>query len=290
MPRKKVTKKKATKKKLTINIPGRARGSAKLWLSFPDIHIPDHDPEALALAVEVGRILQPDYSLFLGDVLDAGVFSAHNKRTLQESQIYDYKETEVDPTNALLDEVQKNTKEKTYFLEGNHCARIERWAVNGGMAAQSLYKLISPYNTLAAHRDNFEFVPYNVPTGNRMGCVQIAKESKTHSGLFAIHGWSFALAAARIHLQKSRSQSILYGHSHRAAMEASRDPWTGRIIKAFNPGTLSKLQPLYNVGGNPSDWSHGVALIYVGQNSWTEYLISIVNGSCVLPDGRELRL
>jgi predicted phosphodiesterase len=238
------------------------------------------------------RALQPDFSGFLGDVIDCDIFSAHAKKTIQETQTYNYKTLEVDPCNKLFDEVQKNTKRHTYFLEGNHEQRIERWAVNNGRVGESLYPLISPKKTLVDGRKQFTLIPYEQPTGLRRGFVQIVAPTKkmVTGGLVAVHGWSFAKHAAYVHLEKSRSQSILFGHTHRAQTITSRDPWDGSLIKSFNPGTLSKLQPRYAHGGSPSDWSHGFAIIYVGKESWTEYCISIVKGRCVLPDGREIRL
>jgi hypothetical protein len=266
--------------------------TAKLWFWFPDIHFPDQDQEALEVTMAAHRILKPTHSGFLGDVLDCDIFSSHSKKTIQEAQTQDYKRLELDPANALIDEVQANTREFTYFLEGNHETRIERWAVNNGRVGESIYDLISPYATLGRGRKNFEIIPYEVPTGMRRGYVQIAPRTRKMrtGGLVAVHGWSFAKHAAYVHLEKSRSQSILYGHAHRAQSIATRDPWTGSLIKSFSPGTLSNLQPKYAHGGSPSDWTHGFALIYVGKGSWTEYCISIVKGRCVLPDGREIRL
>lgn len=286
--------KKVTKKvnKTRVCGPGRAEGKSDLWFVFPDIHFPDHDETALALALKAHELLKPEYSLFLGDVLDCGLFSAHAKRTISEMDAYDYKKLEIDPCNQMIDAVQQNTGKWTYFLEGNHEQRIERWAVNNGRVGESIYNLISPQATLAVGRDKYTQIPYEVPTGNRMGFVQVVKPTKRMrtGGLVAVHGWSFCKAAARKHLEISRSQSVVYGHTHRAQTEVSRDPWTGSLIKAFNPGTLSKLQPMYAHGGAPSEWSHGFALVYVGSESWTEYVINIVKGRCVLPDGREIRL
>jgi predicted phosphodiesterase len=265
---------------------------ASLWFGFPDIHFPDQDPEALAIAEAAHRALNPDYSIFLGDVLDCEIFKSHARKTIAEVQTYDYKELELDPCNRMLDRIQKSTKKKTFFLEGNHEQRIERWAVNNGRVGESIYPLISPKETIAKGRKNFEMIPYEVPTGSRMGYVQIAPNNTkmTTGGLVAVHGWSFAKHTASVHLEKSRSQSVLFGHVHRSQTVVSRDPWTGKIIKSFCPGTLSHLQPIYAHGGSPSDWSHGFVIIYVGQHSWTEYCISIVNGRCVLPDGREIKL
>lgn len=266
--------------------------TSKLKFFIPDIHFPEHQPDALELTLKALEILKPTDTILLGDVLDCGIFSSHAKRTIQEDDAYDYKELEIDPCNQMLDRVQANTKNMTYFLEGNHEARIERWAVRNGSASKSIYNLISPSHTLGKGRKKFSMVPYSVPTGARRGFVQVVHPSKKMKtgGLVAVHGWSFAKNAARIHLEKSRSQSIIFGHTHRQQVEVSRDPWTGQLVKAFNPGTLSKLEPLYAVGGSPNDWVHGFALVYVGETSWTEYVISISNNACVLPDGREIKI
>lgn len=258
--------------------------NAKLWFIFPDIHFPEHDKKALKCALKAHEILKPTYSLFLGDVMDCGLFSTHAKKTIPESLGYDFLKKEVEPTNKLLDQVQDQTHKHTYFLCGNHEERIQRWSANNGSVAMSLFNMLDPCRVLSESRKNFTMIPYNIPTGDRMGFVQIAPN------LVAVHGWSFAKNAARIHLDRSRSQSIIFGHTHRAQMECGRDPWTGKLIKAFSPGCLSKLQPLYAVGGSPTDWSHGFAIVYVGRNSWTEYIVNIVNGYCVLPDGQEVKV
>lgn len=275
-----------------IHTPGRARGSADLWLVLPDIHFPDHDPEALEVAKAALRLLQPEYTLLLGDVLDCGVFSSHAKKTIVEADTSDYKVLEVDPCNALLDEIQQNTSKFTHFLEGNHENRIERWAANNGRVGESIYPFISPRATVGKGRKDFAMVPYVVPTGARMGFVQIVKPSAKMrtGGLVAVHGWSHAKHCARIHLETSRSQSIVHGHVHRQQLDSARDPWTGQPIKAWSPGTLSDLQPFYAHGGKPSEWTHGFSLVYVGKESWTSYMVTIAHGRAVLPDGKEVRL
>lgn len=256
--------------------------TSKLWFIWPDTHFPEQDDEAVACALAAHKILEPDYTVFLGDIMDCGVFSQHSKRTIDDSIAYSFKEKEVDPVNELIDTVQKHTKKHTYYLCGNHEERVERWAVNNGQVALGVYDLVNPMKTISKGRKNFTMVPYSVPIGDRMGYVQIAED------LVAVHGWSFAKHAAQIHLERSRTRSIVYGHTHRHQVATGRDPWTGKPIKAFSPGCLSKLQPLYAVGGAPTDWSHGFAIIYVGRKSWTEYCVSIENAKCVLPDGREI--
>src|SRR5258706_7412388 len=267
-------------------------GTSKVWFVFPDIHFPDHDEAALGAALKAHAIIKPHRTLFLGDVLDCGIFSMHPKRKISENQAYDYKKLEVDPCNKMMDQVQKNTLEWTYYLQGNHEERIERWATMSGPLGESLFSMLDPVTTIAHGRKKFTTIPYSPTTGDRMGYVQIVPPSSqmTSGGLVAVHGWSFAKHAAYVHLEKSRSQSIMFGHTHPAQTIVDRDPWTGAPIKAFNPGTLSKLQPIYMTGGSPSAWSHGFAIIYVGTKSWTEYCINVNNGYAVLPDGTEVKV
>ena len=66
---------------------------------------------------------------------------------------------------------------------------------------------------------------------------------------------------------------------------------TQRVMKAWSPGCLSKLQPLY-MAHNPTEWVQGFSLIYVSSDDrtdWTEYNITIDRGRCILPDGKVLR-
>jgi hypothetical protein len=61
------------------------------------------------------------------------------------------------------------------------------------------------------------------------------------------------------------------------------------VIRAWSPGCLSKLTPLWQSGA-PNDWTHGFSLVYVGQKSWTHYTCPIhPGGYAVLPDGTEIK-
>lgn len=280
------------KKSPTIHKPGRAQGTADLWFAFPDIHFPMQDPIAMEVALKAHAILQPEYTVFLGDVLDCSIFSSHANKTIAEAQGYDFKKIEVDPANQLIDQVQSNTKKHTYFLEGNHEYRVERWACNNNRVGESIYDLISPESTLSDGRKDFTYISYTPTSGTMTNFLQIAPNTKKMQtgGLVAIHGWSHAKHASYKHLELSRTQSVLHGHTHRQQNIATRDPWSGKVIKAFCPGTLSQLQPIYAHGGSPTDWCSGFSLIFVGKESWTEYNVTISNGRCVLPDGKEIRI
>lgn len=254
----------------------------KLVFVFPDTHIPYQDKRALKCALKAHALLRPGRTVHLGDLIDCAAFSAHGDRSVREIKVYDFLRDELGPANEFIDACQKNTGQYIQ-IEGNHEYRVERWALRQGITGVSVYDLISPKVHLSKGRKNFKWVPY-ADVAAPMSYYQIT------SKLVAVHGWSFAKNAAQVHLDKARSMSMVYGHTHRHQVASTRDPFSKRVIRAFNPGTLSKLQPLYFVGGSPTDWSHGFGLIYCDKNGrdFSEYNITIHNGTCVLPDGRKI--
>jgi predicted phosphodiesterase len=250
---------------------------------LPDLHIPHHDQGALSCVLHAYQFLKPDEVIVLGDWLDCEQFSSHGVQSMTELRAHRFIEDEVDPCRRVLDKLQKNNNRLVY-VEGNHEQRIERWAASwGGRLGPDFYKLMAPRRLLGDDRKNFVWVPY----ADYLSHYEVTPALKNSTALWAVHGWSHSKQAAAAHLSKAISVSVVYGHTHRMQVETRRDPATGKILKSWSPGCLSKLQPLYRAN-NPTEWTHGFSLIYVGKNSWTDYNISIVNGKCVLPNGREI--
>lgn len=235
----------------------------------------------MAVALATHRLLSPDHTVFLGDTMDCAPFSHHARLSVAEERGEDWKATEVDPVNAMLDEVQQNTKGNTHFLCGNHEHRVERALAKLGGLGYSLRSTLNVRAQIAKGRKQFKFYDYGVEPGQM--------RVKITNNLYAFHGWSTAKSAAHVHLAASRSNSIVFGHTHRAEELVVRDYWSDRNIVAACPGTLCKLHPQYIPNGSPTNWSHGVRLIYVGDNgNWSGYNLPIQHGSCVLPDGRQV--
>ena len=139
---------------------------------------------------------------------------------------------------------------------------------------------MSPQTLLSANRQNFTWVPY----GKSLPHYEITPN------LWAIHGWYHARHAAAKHLEAAGSAvSIVHGHTHRQQLASTRNVVTGDVHKAWSPGCLAGLQPMYR-HQQPTDWVHGFSMVYVGSNplDWTEYLITIEQGRCILPDGQEI--
>lgn len=257
-------------------------------MAFPDLHVPFHSEQALELSLAVAEHLKPEESVVLGDWMDCSLFSAHAKSRIPEALGHDFEEMEVTPVNNALDRIQKSTKGRTSFLEGNHEFRISRWCANQGNLAAALFHRLNPQRILSEGRKNFNFVPYSERGYNSY--VQLIEPNEYQSGLVSVHGWHYNKAFAQSNLARSKSQSIITGHAHRSQMIVERDPWTGHKIKSFCPGALCELQPIYSHGGVPTDWVHGFSLIYVGSKSWSAYNVEIDGNSCVLPNGEEISL
>lgn len=253
---------------------------------FPDIHFGEHDERALECAVKAHEALRPGRTVQLGDALDCSLFSSHATDRVEKLRGYDFMENEVNPCRRFTDRCLKNT---SHFIQmgGNHEYRIDRRCIEWGSAGASVYQAIKPEHLLGEGRSksDWTWVPYVHATAP-MSYYRICKT------LIAVHGWSFAKHAARVHLDATRDCSVVFGHIHRMQNATTRNPFTGQILRAWSAGCLSKLQPLYLTDGKPTEWVHGFSIVYVGSSgrSFTEYTIPIENGECVLPDGKQIKV
>jgi len=256
---------------------GRRR--AKCVLVLPDLHIPHHDRAALACVFKAYEHLRPDEVVILGDWLDCEQFSTHPKSSMAEVRAHRFVDDELQPCIEALDRLQARGNSLVY-IEGNHEQRIERFAISlGDGLGPELYALVCPRAIFAQGRKRFTWIPYK----SQLAHYEITPD------LWALHGWSFAKSAARIHQDRAVSVSVVYGHTHRQQSEARRDPASGRVLKAWSPGCLCKLQPLYRQN-MPTSWVQGFSIVYIGSGGrWTDYTVTIQDGECVLPDGRQIK-
>lgn len=252
---------------------------------LPDTHFPYQDQVAVDVALKAISLIKPSRVVHLGDLLDCEAFSSHGRKKLSEGEAMDFIAQEITPARAMIDRAMKST-DQWIQLEGNHEYRAERWALSNGFSGAAAFNGISPSRLLSEGRSNKEFkwIPY-IEQNKQVSGYKITRD------LMAVHGWSFAKHAASVHAERGRGMSVVFGHCHRMQYYATRDHFHNRVVRAFTPGCLAKLQPLYTMGNQPpTEWVHGFAIIYVGKRSWSEYMVKIEKGGCVLPDGREVRV
>lgn len=250
---------------------------ARKLLAFGDVHFPDHNEESIAVLLRVFAHLKPDIGLSLGDLLNCTGVSDYDPAPDEHDSEY---ETDLSLATSFLDRVQKHSS-KLVLIAGNHDYRIERWAAK---RRQGKYfrSFVSLRRRLVEGRKSCVYIPYGSATGKY-------PHYKINSRLVAVHGWSYAKNATKNHLSLSQGMSVIHGHTHRADTSIIQNVWKrGAVIQARSAGCLCKQIPMYGTG-RPVEWVNAFILGYLGSHDDTLYTIPIVNGRCILPDGKEIK-
>ena len=261
--------------------PARSR----VILGIPDSHHPHQDVEAMEVVHAISRYLQPDLTFFYGDQLDCSQFSRHAKRTFDQSLAGSWRHRDAETFLRDFAKLEHNTK-ATVYLEGNHEAWVKSHLIRtlGPDMALDVYEVYSPESFVRSKaRKDFTWIDYD--DGGQLNHYPLAPN------LWVVHGWCHGKHAAHAHLMKSLSVSITYGHTHRIQSDTRRNPATDEPLHSWSPGCLANLVQNYTYHNGPTDWLHGVTLIYqswVDPSNWTLDTIPIDRGYCVLPDGKEI--
>ena len=261
----------------------RCNSKAVRWFGYPDMHMPDHDEEAVAVAEAAQREFKPDNVIVGNDMFNCDQFSRHPKQKIKDGVVKDFEQTSLVPGNAFLDRVQASTKH-TYFLEGNHDAWLERWTVNAGPAGMALHSLTSLKNNVSKGRDNFTYIKQEAERNDRVSKVVL------HPRLICVHGWCATKYAAGWHREKSPNQSVIFNHTHRMQSDTLTYPESDMPTTAMSAGCLCSTQPEYAHTGGPTGWTHGFWVAYVGKTDFTMYAVPINKGRAILPCGKEVRV
>ncbi len=248
----------------------------KTALIFGDLHIPHHNVTAIKVLCKVAKIFKPDLAVCLGDVLDCGQFSTHPPtRGIPETNYMD----DLATANLFLDTIQKHCGYLA-MIEGNHEYRLDRWAA-ATCEGRGAYSMLAPRLQLTRGRKKCTYIPYGSVSGTY-------PHYAINNRLIAVHGWSYAKNATKLHLQMGQGKSLVHGHTHRADTCMIQDTWrTSNILQARSAGCLCKPIPLYGTG-RPVEWINAFVMAYLGKRSDTLYTIPIMHDHCILPDGTEV--
>lgn len=272
-------------------------------LILPDAHFPFNDEAACDIAVQIARIVRPTRIVSLGDTIEAAAWTAHPPRSVPEEATHKFSH-EIETAGAWIDRVREaaGTNPSWAYLEGNHEAHIERECLRLGAIGRAVSDLVSPRNLLTRGRPWMTWTPYvePYPKERRPPALQRGSGMAHHricSDLIAIHGWSTAKHVAQNHLEKMRGGgSCVFGHVHRAQSVTERT-LEGKLVHAWSPGCLSKLQPSWAHTNGPTIWSHGISICYCEDAcltkrdpNWRHYIVSIDRGEAVLPGGTSIRV
>lgn len=219
------------------------------WLIIPDVHAPFHSRGAWRLAMNIGRWLQPDGVVILGDLADCYAVSAHSR---DPSRVNRFAE-EIATANALLDEVDALGARQVVFCLGNHEDRTRRYVFT---RAPELAAMGGIEEWLRLRERGYLVTPYRHFA--RIGSLHVTHE----------HGFAGKFAAFRA--RESFEGAIAIGHTHRLATMHS-----GSVTGGLHPGaTLGWLGDATTLA---VDYTHRIEAL----RSWTH----AVGVAWVHPDG-----
>jgi len=267
----------------------------RLTVALPDTHFGEHEPIATELVVKAVEILKPGHICQGGDLLECGPFSAWPSHKVAAAKEYDFLKHEVEPARDWIRRLVKYTNFYTQ-MEGNHEFRVERMAV-GYRPMEAVWGLIDPRRTILNEfaTNQVAWIPY---IGDHdVTNHAVLAGTKKRPTVIAVHGWSTADNAAKVHGQKAWRVgcSLVYNHTHTRQEVTTRDWRTGRMLFSMTPGCLRTLTPSFTQAKGPTDWSHGFTLIYTSKRDPLDHqaynvAINVEKARLILPDGTEVSL
>lgn len=250
---------------------------------LPDSHGSHIDQLAFAAVQADMRSLQPDEIVHLGDYMDCGGFLSAHHTIGYVAQLDEVSyEEDLSAWHQQLDAMQDiAAKAAFHLLEGNHLQRIERWAVEAGLAhkknADFLRKAICPEFRLDYKKRGINYYK----DGDFHHGLPVRGTIKLGQCLYT-HGIAVGPNAARRHAERF-GMPVAYGHTHAAATHYGKTVGNG-LFAAWSPGCLCKFSPRY-MHTNPDNWRHGYLLQIVSrQGNFLTIDVPIMNGVSLLPE------
>lgn len=231
-----------------------------LWIS--DIHIPNHDEQALVTALEYGKNNKANCIVIGGDLLDNAPFTRFrtppNKKRAKEY---------FDIATDFLQALRTNFPDALIiYMEGNH----DRWYVDW-LIDHCAIVFDDPHYQLETRLGladlGIEYLKENV-------IVKAGKLPMLH-GHTIVRGVFAPVNAARGAYIRSK-HNLLIGHTHQVSMHSEKD-LTGKATKTWSTGCLCTLSPDYDP--HNTKHSHGFAFITTEPNgAFTVNNFEIVDG------------
>jgi predicted phosphodiesterase len=211
-------------------------------LVLTDIHIPYHDIDALQIALEYGKKLNPNAILLNGDTID--MYQA--SRFIKDRRLRDLA-GELEMVRDFLNYLKDEFECPIYFKIGNHEARWEN------------YLRVSAPELLGIA----DFELSSVLQFGALGIQEIKSTQIIKAGnLSILHGHEFGQSvfspvnAARGLYMRAKSDSLV-GHHHQTSEHSEKD-LNGNVVTTWSVGCLAGLSPEYMPFNK---WNHGFAYV-----------------------------
>lgn len=210
-----------------------------------------------------------DEVVYLGDFMDFGLISSHNKDNLRAVSGKRLDAEYIEAGEILDRHRQLAPKAKFTLIGGNHEHRVERYID----ANPVLEGRLEVQTGLQLSVRKIKWVDYWA----RGHVYKIGKAT-------FIHGCYTNSYHAKKHLE-SYDASVFYGHVHsfqsHTKIQKKGQPRIGQSL-----GCLCRLDQAY-MRGRPSTWSHGFGVFYFRPDgTFNHYPVMIVNHTFTSPEGK----
>lgn len=218
-----------------------------LWIS--DIHFPNHDVQALTLALNYGLDNGANCVIIGGDLLDNAPFTR-----FQVPPSAKFARQIFDDTVAFLESLRKNfPNAHILYMQGNHDRWYEDW-----LMTKCAEVFDDPYYQLETRLKLDEF---GITYLKENVIVKAGKLPMLH-GHTIVRGVFAPVNSARGAYVKS-NHNLLIGHTHQVSMHSAKD-LMGRPTKTWSTGCLCTLNPDYDP--HNIRHTHGFAFITTDKN------------------------
>lgn len=240
-----------------------------LRVSLGDIHGMLMDKAAVNVFLHDLRDLEADEIVLGGDILECGGWLArHQPIGFVANCDYSYQE-DVRAANWFLDEVQKAAPSAViHYIEGNHESRVERWCMDTAMAhkcdVEFLLSAFGPQAVLRLKERGIHYYNRHEIHGKGLmrGWIKLGE-------MFFTHSLTYSKNAARDAVGKTAG-NITYFCTHREDTATIVFPGVG-MCKAFNPGCMSTLMPIYR-HTDPTSWSQGYGIDLIAKSGKFQHI------------------
>jgi hypothetical protein len=239
---------------------------------------PFHDRQALDVALQIAGDGDFDEVVYLGDLLDLNEWS---DKFLREPGFYFTTQPAIFEGHFWLREfVTAAPKAVHKKLEGNHEYRLAKMMITHLMAAYGLvsaegvrFPVLSIENLLGLDKLGIEYISGYPNNSTYIGCVRAVH------GDIARRGSTETVKAA----VADSEETVIMGHIHKIewASRTIKDRKGQRVVSAFSPGCLCRVDYVVPGHSRNQQWQQGCAVVEWDGDDFAITPIVIQNGRAI---------
>jgi predicted phosphodiesterase len=225
-----------------------------------DLHVPFHDPQAIALCLQVLQTVTPDLVIINGDFIDFFAISRFDRSPQRKLMVGE----EIKEARKVLQRLTSQCQPlKWIFLMGNHEDRLRHYLWTKAPELSSLEELQVAH--LLGLSDSWVVLDYtDVP--QPVGCDVVP--TVHFPEMFVTHGDKIRLSGNTVNLARSIFLKVLrnclVGHWHRADVYVQMD-YHGKSRGSWVVPCLCYQRPHWDSG---RIWGQGLAVIEMNQRGF----------------------